>query len=1163
MRALKSYYRIYRLCGVPCFPTPISRSCAVKPSWLPEDLTEHFDAFKKNIIFEYENVTKLMTSGAKECDLIPLSECWKNLRPIVDVIEELDILLEADKEVDQLVADIVGTDTEDDVDDLKAIAELERKQRNVQREALEKKLLSLLLPTDERDLNSAVIMELFAGAGGKEAGLFAHDLMNMYHAFAIQRNWSFTVLHKNVMSSEECAPSHNETSLSYIRIEIEGEPTTESGIMSFGAYGQLKWEAGVHRVQRVPVTSSQNKIHTSTVAVSIQPKYDDVDIDIPDNDLKWEFHRPTGPGGQNVNKSTSAVRLTHLPTGIVISCQRERYQHINKGLALDMLKERLHEIHSKSQSHLIDSIRRSHLGNLDRSEKIRTYNFPQDRITDHRLNDSWNNLYRFMKQAVGLSEYETFMAASLRDDELRRELKALGFDPGPITATTRSVYIKKLEKLQKEKSFTVGISTQEASETPKQISKSRKSTGTINSSSSGTQGSSVISRKHTTIESNHDIGTENKHFSSKQYSKSKPPLTGHNVDLSEPYTDILPSLIPIGTSQAEPVNKFRNDSDMINSVSSHKQYPAQRFSRDLNQSSVDYTPTRKTYIYIKDDSVDDDTDEELSKPSSMSSTLSRVTGWLNRSAHEFTKPRSSRDESVYEKSKLSVRRSSHSNDRLQISDTDSSDIEKSTQSPFFKRLYSSPFRNMKSRDTGITTSPGLLFTPPSRNLDKPTYHGVSILSEDTDFNDLVRSRKQRDQKNSFSNYFLFGKHFPCSVSNIPNLILISSIIVCFMLVASYLFLKDHHGEVGKMADVQKLLCRSPGDYNNSLTKGLHRCLHEDDLTASLWVLGILYDILSRYAGEFYCKVGVLTSPRLDVSSAERLVEHSLQMKGWPTFPKTDFRRVWDNTLYVLLHVGKTHFSLVAVDVSKSELGPLNRVIQITELESLKPYFPGVCRLRRCFQWFAGVCVTFFWIVLVCVIILGVCYGVYLLRSRKLRALERKNCRVRELVAEVVYLLQDQLRENEASANQPPYVPVYMIRDRLRQKHHDLDRLWPEVTRYVYEVETCIGVQEWRGVGETWQWQSGTGWQGSALMDTSQKPSFIVPPTECLKIRNMFSTESIDERGRKRIKRELLKKLMPCGSILHIGLDSVGINVSDLLKLLEQCRQTRVLHITYF
>ncbi|VDO86888.1 unnamed protein product [Schistosoma mattheei] len=392
------------------------------------------------------------------------------------------------------------------------------------------------------------------------------------------------------------------------------------------------------------------------------------------------------------------------------------------------------------------------------------------------------------------------MAASLRDDELRRELKALGFDPGPITATTRSVYIKKLEKLQKEKkSFSVGISTKEASETPKQISKSRKSTGTINSSSSGTEGSSVISRKHTTIESNHDIGTENKHFPSKQYSKSKPPLTGHNVDLSEPYTDILPSLIPIGTSQAEPVNKFRNDSDMITPVSSHTQYPAQRFSRDLNQSSVDYTPTRKTYIYIKDDSVDDDTDDELSKPSSMSSTLSRVTGWLNRSAHEFTKPRSPRDESVYEKSKLSVRRSSHSNDRLQISDTDSSDIEKSTQSPFFKRLYSSPFRNMKSRDTGITTSPGLLFTPPSRNLDKPTYHGVSILSEDTDFNDLVRSQKQRDQKNSFSNYFLFGKHFPCSVSNIPNLILISSIIVCFMLVASYLFLKDHHGEVGKMA----------------------------------------------------------------------------------------------------------------------------------------------------------------------------------------------------------------------------------------------------------------------------------------------------------------------------------------------------------------------------
>ncbi|CAH8480572.1 unnamed protein product [Schistosoma turkestanicum] len=753
------------------------------------------------------------------------------------------------------------------------------------------------------------------------------------------------------------------------------------------------------------------------------------------------------------------------------------------------------------------------------------------------------------------------MAAPLGDDELRRELQTLGFDPGPITSTTRSVYVKKLAKLQKGKKLpNAGILTTEDSEVPRRLSaKPRKSIGAVISSHAVTEDTNVNNRKHTTELSNHDAASENTYIPRKQYSITKPLLTGHNEVLSEPYTDILPSSLPVEASPAKPVNTFHNDLDTFTSVSSRNQFPARKFPRDLTQSSGDYTPAYKRYIYFKEDSVDDDTDEELSKPSTVSSTLSRVAGWLNRSAHEFTKPRSPRNGSVYEKSKLSVRHSLQSNDRLQISDTDSSDVENSTRSPLFRRLCPSPFRNMKSRDAGITTSPGLLFTPPSRDRDKQTYHGVSILSDDTDLNDLVRNRKQQTQKNSFPNYFSFGKYLPCSVSNIPNLILISSIIVCFVLLASYLVLKDHHGEVGKMADVQKLLCRSSDDYNNSLRKNLQHCLHEDDLTASLSVLGILYDILSRYAGEFHCNVGVLTSPRLDVSSAQSLVEHNLQMKGWPTFPKTDFRRVWDNTLYVLLHVGKTHFSLVALDVTKSELGPLNRVMQITELESLRPYFPGVCRLRRCFHWFTSACVTLLWVVLVFLMILGICYGVYLLRCKRLRALERRNCRVRELVAEVVYMLQDQLRENESNANQPPYVPVYMIRERLRQKHHDLDRFWHEVMRYVYEVETCIGVQEWRGVGETWQWQSGTGWQGSALMDKSQKPSFIVPPTECLKIRNMFSTESIDERGRKRIKRELLRKLLPCGPILHIGLDSVGTNGLVYIKCGDPETAGRVFH----
>nr|CAH8841680.1 unnamed protein product [Trichobilharzia regenti] len=764
------------------------------------------------------------------------------------------------------------------------------------------------------------------------------------------------------------------------------------------------------------------------------------------------------------------------------------------------------------------------------------------------------------------------MAASLGDDELRRELKALGVDAGPITATTRSVYVKKLEKLQKErKQPLTAPAPKEFAQAPKQNAKIRKPTNvatqkdvvstpvlpTLESSNvHNIRSPFIISRKRNIIEENREHATEgDRHLGNKLFSSTKVQSTRHEmVDLSEPYTDIFPSSSQLESSKV--TGTFHNDTDEISSTASRRPTSVRNFSRSFTKSTTNYAPTKKTYVYIREDSADeDDTDEESTKPSPVSSTLSRVAGWLNRSAHEFAKPKSPGNESHYVKSTPRPRHSVH-NDRLQISDTDNSDIENSTRSPFFKQLYSSPFRNMKSRDTGITTSPGLLFTPPSRSFERSKHHGTSVLSEDADMDDPSSSEKQYNQKKNVPSSLLFGKYFSSNVSYIPNLILISSISLFVILVASYLFLRDHHGEVGKMADVQKLLCRSSdGEY----AKGLHRCLHDEDLTATLSVLGTLYDILSRYAGEFHCKIGSLNSPRLSVSTAERLVEHNLQMKGWPLFRKTDFHRVWENTLYVLLHVGKKHFHLVAIDATNSALGPFSHVGQIVELESLQPYFPGVCRLRQWFQWFTGVCTTVLCIALVCLVISFLAYGVYLLRSRRLRALERQACRVRELVAEVVYLLQNQLRENEANPDQPPYIPVYVIRERLRQKHHDVEKLWSEIVRYVYEVETCIAVQEWRGIGETWQWQSGTGWQGSAVMDKSQKPSFIVPPTECLKIRNMFSTEGIDERGRRRIKRELLKKLISCGPILHIGLDSVRTNGLVYVKCADADTAGRVFH----
>ncbi|VDQ02755.1 unnamed protein product [Trichobilharzia regenti] len=652
------------------------------------------------------------------------------------------------------------------------------------------------------------------------------------------------------------------------------------------------------------------------------------------------------------------------------------------------------------------------------------------------------------------------MAASLGDDELRRELKALGVDAGPITATTRSVYVKKLEKLQKErKQPLTAPAPKEFAQAPKQNAKIRKPTNvatqkdvvstpvlpTLESSNvHNTRSPFIISRKRNIIEENREHGNNgesrvlknnedgiptegDRHLGNKLFSSTKVQSTRHEmVDLSEPYTDIFPSSSQLESSKV--TGTFHNDTDEISSTASRRPTSVRNFSRSFTKSTTNYAPTKKTYVYIREDSADeDDTDEESTKPSPVSSTLSRVAGWLNRSAHEFAKPKSPGNESHYVKSTPRPRHSVH-NDRLQISDTDNSDIENSTRSPFFKQLYSSPFRNMKSRDTGITTSPGLLFTPPSRSFERSKHHGTSVLSEDADMDDPSSSEKQYNQKKNVPSSLLFGKYFSSNVSYIPNLILISSISLFVILVASYLFLRDHHGEVGKMADnaemsnsflcmvfhthtyldVQKLLCRSSdGEY----AKGLHRCLHDEDLTATLSVLGTLYDILSRYAGEFHCKIGSLNSPRLSVSTAERLVEHNLQMKGWPLFRKTDFHRVWENTLYV--HVG-----------------------QIVELESLQPYFPGVCRLRQWFQWFTGVCTTVLCIALVCLVISFLAYGVYLLRSRRLRALERQACRVRELVAEVVYLLQNQLRENEANPDQPPYIPVYVIRERLRQKHHE-------------------------------------------------------------------------------------------------------------------------------
>jgi peptide chain release factor 1 len=224
---------------------------------------------------------------------------------------------------------------------------------------------------------SEVLLEIRAGAGGDEAALFAFDLFKMYRRYADKKGWSVKVLNEN-------------------RDELGGYKEAVAEIKGKDVFSFLRHERGVHRVQRIPETEKSGRIHTSTATVAVLPVLKDVSIEIDEKDLEISFTRSSGPGGQNVNKLETAVRVKHLPTGIVVACQSERYQHQNKERALAMLETKLYEKKFEEQQQKISSDRRNQVGGGDRSEKIRTYNFPQDRITDHRINQSWKNIQRIL-----------------------------------------------------------------------------------------------------------------------------------------------------------------------------------------------------------------------------------------------------------------------------------------------------------------------------------------------------------------------------------------------------------------------------------------------------------------------------------------------------------------------------------------------------------------------------------------------------------------------------------------------------------------------------------------------------------------------------------------------------------------------------------------------
>jgi peptide chain release factor 1 len=257
-------------------------------------------------------------------------------------------------------------------EEVRAMAREEVAALEDREQQLDAELKSLLVPRDPNDERN-VILEVRAGAGGEEAALFAADLFRMYARYAERRRWKVDLL----SSSESEAGGFKEAIA-----EVRGA----------GAYSRLKFESGVHRVQRVPTTESSGRIHTSTATVSVLPEADEVEIEIPDKDLRIDVYRSSGPGGQSVNTTDSAVRITHLPTGMMVAIQDEKSQHKNKAKALSVLRARLLEIEQRRQAEERGDVRRSQVGSGERAEKIRTYNVPDDRVTDHRVSLTVHNL---------------------------------------------------------------------------------------------------------------------------------------------------------------------------------------------------------------------------------------------------------------------------------------------------------------------------------------------------------------------------------------------------------------------------------------------------------------------------------------------------------------------------------------------------------------------------------------------------------------------------------------------------------------------------------------------------------------------------------------------------------------------------------------------------